>query len=167
MQEKLFKEYKTTKYNQMLYINSFSALVSFMSILGGGGFGDAFGFFSAHPAIIADAGLLSITAVTGQAFNYSLVQDFGALVFAATMNLRQVASILTSYAVYGHHMAPLQAAGLALVFSALLYKSYRNAYGHDVAGGRLLAERRRLMLASGEEKSALKLSYNSASTSQV
>merc|ERR1719460_2791231 len=32
-QEKLFKEHATTKYNQMLYINSFSAVTSFASLL--------------------------------------------------------------------------------------------------------------------------------------
>merc|ERR1719382_1700184 len=31
-QEKLFKEHKTTKYNQMMYINSFSMLVSFITL---------------------------------------------------------------------------------------------------------------------------------------
>merc|ERR1719498_219533 len=48
-QEKLFKEHSTTKYNQMLYINTFSAITSCVSLLVFGGFGEAIAFCSAHP----------------------------------------------------------------------------------------------------------------------
>ena len=44
--------------------------------------------------------------------------------FAATMNLRQVISILVSYATYHHTLNGLQAIGLLLVFGGLFYKSY-------------------------------------------
>merc|ERR1719145_406318 len=85
---------------------------------------DAIGFAAGHPAFVRDAMSLSAAAVGGQWFIYSQVKGFGALVFAATMNVRQVVSILISYATYGHSITALQVIGLLLVFAGLFYKSY-------------------------------------------
>ncbi|CAK0836739.1 unnamed protein product [Prorocentrum cordatum] len=123
-QEKLFKQHSTTKYNQMFYVNSFSCIVSFVTLLASQKAGEALRFCSAHPAILTDAFTLSAAAVGGQWFIYSQVKEFGALVFAATMNLRQVISILVSYATYHHTLQGPQAIGLLLVFGGLFYKSY-------------------------------------------
>jgi len=123
-QEKLFKQHSTTKYNQMFYVNSFSCIVSFTTLLASQKAGEALHFCGAHPAILTDAFTLSAAAVGGQWFIYSQVKEFGALVFAATMNLRQVVSILISYATYHHTITWLQVIGLMLVFGGLFYKSY-------------------------------------------
>merc|ERR1719379_2567078 len=122
-QEKLFKEHQTSKYNQMLYINLGSAFTSVISLMVTGGFAEALAFCTAHPAFMVDAGFLSGAAVGGQFFIYSMVKEFGALAFAATMNVRQVASIIVSYIVYSKPITMLQIGGLALVFGALFYKS--------------------------------------------
>merc|ERR1719401_357030 len=76
-----------------------------------------------------DAALLSVAAVGGQWFIYSQVKEFGALVFAATMNIRQIVSIVISYIEYGHHITGLQIVGLVVVFSALFYKSSIGLFG--------------------------------------
>jgi len=128
-QEKLFKQHTTSKYNQMLYINSGSVVISLMTILLTQGLGAPIGFGVAHPQFVFDAMQLSIAAVAGQWFIYSQVKEFGALVFAATMNVRQVTSILVSYATYGHFITPLQIFGLMAVFAALFYKSYLGIWG--------------------------------------
>jgi len=122
-QEKLFKEHATTKYNQMLYINLFSAITSCVSLLIFGGFAEAFAFCAAHPRFIVDASFLSAGAVGGQFFIYSMVKEFGALAFAATMNVRQVVSIILSYLMYSKPITLLQVVGLVLVFGTLSYKS--------------------------------------------
>jgi adenosine 3'-phospho 5'-phosphosulfate transporter B2 len=122
-QEKLFKEHQTSKYNQMLYINLGSAFTSVISLLVTGGFAEALAFCAAHPAFILDASFLSGAAVGGQFFIYSMVKEFGALSFAATMNVRQVASIIVSYIVYSKPITMLQIGGLMVVFGALFYKS--------------------------------------------
>jgi len=122
-QEKLFKEEKTSKYNQMLYVNSGSCVVSFTSLVLSGGAPKAFAFCVAHPDFVMHASALSGAAVAGQFFIYSQVKEFGALVLAATMNLRQVLSILVSYIMYAHPISFLQFVGLVIVFGALFYKS--------------------------------------------
>merc|ERR1719453_83733 len=108
----------------MLYINLGSCVISSFTLLMSGRMSTAFGFMLAHPGFAQDSLTLSAAAVTGQWFIYSQVKDFGALVFAATMNVRQVVSILISYAKYGHSITSLQILGLLSVFAALFYKSY-------------------------------------------
>mmetsp|Transcript_19619 Transcript_19619/g.34996 ORF Transcript_19619/g.34996 Transcript_19619/m.34996 type:complete len:231 (+) Transcript_19619:2-694(+) len=123
-QERLFKEHQTSTYNQLLYINLCSAMTSYVALLGTGSFWVAVGFCVQHPMILRDIAMLSAAATTAQLFIYSEVKEFGALVFAATMNLRQVVSILASHLYYGHQIHILQAVSLFEVFAALFYKSY-------------------------------------------
>jgi len=123
-QEKLFKDHKTSKYNQMLYVNSCSAIVSFITLTASWKLGPALGFALAHPVFMGHAFMLSLAAVAGQFFIYSQVKEFGALVLAATMNVRQVLSILMSYILYSHRITGYQLMALVLVFGALFYKSY-------------------------------------------
>merc|ERR1719215_783459 len=147
-QEKLFKEHVTSKYNQMLYINLGSAVISSGTLILSGRISAALSFAGTYPAFAMDAMSLSAAAVAGQWFIYSQVKEFGALVFAATMNVRQIVSILISYAKYGHSITTMQIFGLLLVFAGLFYKS--------IAG----------FIPSNEEKKAL-LPGKSVSTGGV
>jgi len=133
MQEKLFKEHKTSKYNQMMYVNGLSSIVSIFTLLTTGTFFPAWGFYFSNPGFARDAFMLSASAVGGQFFIYSQVKEFGALVFAATMNVRQIVSIVASYMTYGNHISGLQVLGLAAVFAALFYKSYAGLQGAQAA----------------------------------
>mmetsp|Transcript_46333 Transcript_46333/g.110301 ORF Transcript_46333/g.110301 Transcript_46333/m.110301 type:complete len:361 (-) Transcript_46333:77-1159(-) len=123
MQEQMFKEHKTTKYNQMLYVNAVSTVVSIITLLSGGGLLRTFQFIGSYPRLLVDAFTLSVAQVAGQWFIYAQIEGFGALVFAVTMNVRQVVSIIISYIQYHHVITWLQVLGLILVFGALFYKS--------------------------------------------
>jgi len=123
-QEHLFKEYDVSKYNQILYINAASSVTSMSALIAGGGFKRSLEFASRHPSFWLDASLLSGAAASSQWFIYSQIKEFGALVFAATMNVRQLVSIIVSYIKFGHAITPLQVLGLAMVFSALFFKTY-------------------------------------------
>jgi len=130
MQEKLFKEYETSKFNQMFYINgrfilcSAQALSASVALLAIGKFGYCISFSAAHGDFLGNVVILSAAACASQYFIYSQVKEFGALVFAATMNVRQVASILVSYGTYQHSITLLQVLGLLIIFLALFYKSF-------------------------------------------
>merc|ERR1719281_1996872 len=141
-QEKLFKEHTTSKYNQMLYINLGSCVISSGTLIVSGRLSDALAFTAAHPLFVQDAMSLSASAVAGQWFIYSQVKEFGALVFAATMNVRQVVSILISYAKYGHSITMLQIVGLCIIFGALFYKSFSGLFKSQAskASGRQCTE---------------------------
>jgi adenosine 3'-phospho 5'-phosphosulfate transporter B2 len=124
MQEKLFKEHKTTKFNQMLYVNACSAGTSLTALLASGNLSSCIAFTFAHAEFARDVMVLSASAAASQYFIYAQVLEFGALVFAATMNVRQVVSIIVSCIQYHHVITWLQMCGLFLVFAALFGKSY-------------------------------------------
>lgn len=124
MQEKLFKEHKVTKFNQMMWVNTISSAVSLITLVASGTLGSAVSFWASHPSFMWDSTLLSLCSASSQWFIYSMVKEFGALAFAATMNVRQMISIIVSYVTYGHFITWLQIVGLFFVFAALLYKSF-------------------------------------------
>merc|ERR1719401_3362700 len=109
----------------MMYVNLLSATVSLFTLITTGTLGPALGFFATEPQFALDALVLSASAVGGQFFIFSQVKEFGALVFAATMNVRQVVSIIISYIQFHHSITGLQVLGLLVVFLALFYKSLR------------------------------------------
>jgi len=139
-QEKLFKEHTTSKYNQMLYINFGSCCISSFTLVVSGRITAAVGFAFEYPAFLNNAMTLSGAAVAAQWFIYSQVKEFGALVFAATMNVRQVVSILISYAKYGHSITALQVVGLVIIFGALFYKSLSGLVSSPAAEKKPLLE---------------------------
>jgi len=122
-QERLFQQHMTSKYNQMFYINFVSALMTVAWLLMSGQANDSLLFCARHHAVIGDIVLLSIVAVAAQWFIYSQVQEYGALTFAATMNVRQVASIVASYLAYKHPVTAAQLAGLIVIGAALFGRS--------------------------------------------
>eukprot|EP00438_Fugacium_kawagutii_P014752 Skav202476 [mRNA] locus=scaffold149:659381:660385:+ [translate_table: standard] len=124
MQEKLFKEYGLSKYDQILWVNLCSATVSMITLMITGSLLSSIRFCGRHPTLMGDAVTLSIAQVSSQWFILSQVEDFGAVVFAATMNVRQLFSIMASYIEYGHYITGLQVLSLCLVFGALFFKSY-------------------------------------------
>mmetsp|Transcript_19791 Transcript_19791/g.43256 ORF Transcript_19791/g.43256 Transcript_19791/m.43256 type:complete len:341 (-) Transcript_19791:75-1097(-) len=148
-QEKLFREHSTSKYNQMVYINLGSTVISLLGLIACGTLRSSVLFAGSHPEFVMDAGILSAAAVAGQWFIYSQIKEFGALVFVETLNVRQVVSLLTSYVVYGHSITVLQVLGLAVVFGALFYKSLSSLAATAVERQALL---RRSTSAPGSSK---------------
>merc|ERR1719367_1566817 len=146
IQEKLFKEENTTKYNQMMYVNGISGLLSFATLLATGTLSPALYFLQGHPAFLGDAMIFNASAISGQWFIVSQVKEFGALVFAATMNVRQIASIVLSYVKYDHTITGYQILALSAVFFALLYKSVAGLHADKAA-----AEKRPLLPSKMQE----------------
>jgi adenosine 3'-phospho 5'-phosphosulfate transporter B2 len=122
-QEKLFADHKTTKYNQMLYVNLCSSTISLLALVSSGELIPSLAFCAEHPRFPLDALALSGASVTSQFFIVSMVKDFGALALAATMNVRQLLSILLSCWTYGHSLTIFQVLALVVVFATLLSKS--------------------------------------------
>lgn len=123
-QEKLFKDHQTSTYNQMLYVNIGSSLVCLGSLANSGDLLRAFGFCVQHQEVLVHIASLSVAAVAAQYLIYTEVKHFGALALAATMNLRQVLSILMSYLYFRHTITVLQFIGMVIIFSALFYKTH-------------------------------------------
>jgi adenosine 3'-phospho 5'-phosphosulfate transporter B2 len=122
-QEKLFKDHNVSTYNQMFWVNTCAVLLS-TGLLLSGGLLESIAFAQRHPWFIVDAVILSLSATLGQVFIYQTIFHFGALVFAATMNARQLMSILISVESQHHPVTIIQALGVALTFGGLFTKVF-------------------------------------------
>ncbi|CAN8072234.1 unnamed protein product [Agarophyton chilense] len=126
-QESLFQKYKMSVYNQMLYINLSSALISIVALVVRGGLWQSIRFINSFPAIIPDICTLSFSAVAGQfAITYT-INAFGALLYAAVMTTRQFCSVLASDIIFKHGLTTMQWTGAIMVFAALFFKLWRKA----------------------------------------
>lgn len=123
LQDKLLSEHRNAKYNQLLHNNATSAVLSLGIWLVWGKAQESLEFCKAHPAVYTDASIMSASAMVAQWFIYAQVQDFGALAFTATFNLRQIVSVLASHLVYRHVITGPQVAGLSVVFAVLAFQS--------------------------------------------
>lgn len=126
-QEKLFSGYQMTIYNQMLYVNLCSGFMSMGFLVASGKVMDSIAFLTKYPAVIADMSILSFSAVSGQfAITYT-IKEFGALLYATIMTIRQFLSVFMSNLIFRHGMTPMQWLGAVTVFGALFYKTYAKA----------------------------------------
>eukprot|EP00168_Porphyra_purpurea_P001178 TRINITY_DN11501_c0_g1_i1.p3 TRINITY_DN11501_c0_g1~~TRINITY_DN11501_c0_g1_i1.p3 ORF type:complete len:218 (-),score=39.46 TRINITY_DN11501_c0_g1_i1:27-680(-) len=123
-QEKLFKGYKMSTYNQMLYVNLCSSIISILTLITSGQLVPAVTFSFTYPSFFAASLGLSMAATLGQVVIYYSIKNFGALFFAAVMTTRQVFTILLSCVVYFHPLSLGQWLGSFTVFGALYYKGY-------------------------------------------
>lgn len=126
-QEKLFAGYQMTIYNQMLYVNLCSGLMSIVLLGASGKINDSIEFLTKYPSILGDMSILSFSAVSGQfAITYT-IKEFGALLYATIMTIRQFLSVFVSNLIFRHGMTSLQWLGAVVVFAALFYKTYAKA----------------------------------------
>ncbi|KAI8800666.1 adenosine 3'-phospho 5'-phosphosulfate transporter 1 [Cladochytrium replicatum] len=133
-QERLFKGYEMTTYNQMLYISLCSMIISvglllvpldlFLSkgYLPPNKIPGAIAFAAKYPDVIWDALTLSFCSSLGQMMIYICIKEFGALVFSTIMTTRQFISVFLSAMIFAHPLTPIQWIGAIVVFAALYYK---------------------------------------------
>lgn len=122
-QDKLFKGYQMTIYNQILYVTCFSASFSFLGLVSAGQLMPAISFVTRHPEALTSIMMLSGAATIGQLFISHTIKSFGALLFATVMTTRQFLSILLSCLLFAHPLTAGQWMGTVMVFGALYYKS--------------------------------------------
>jgi adenosine 3'-phospho 5'-phosphosulfate transporter B2 len=127
LQEKLYKWYQASTYNQMLWVNLLSAIFCFLFSLISTRFPPAIDFTQRHPLFYADAGFMGLMSVFAQWNIQTIVQEFGPQIFLAFVNLRLTFSIIASDVVYGHASSVTQIVALSIVGFALVFRSLVSA----------------------------------------
>ncbi|XP_040574706.1 adenosine 3'-phospho 5'-phosphosulfate transporter 1 [Lepeophtheirus salmonis] len=123
-QGELFTSYKMNSIEMMGGVNFFSCLLTSTSLLSQGAFYDSLVFMSQFPSFAFDCVVLSVCSATGQLFIYHTISQFGPLIFAIIMTLRQSLAILISCFVFKHPLNSLGIVGILIVFSAIFVKIY-------------------------------------------
>ncbi|KAL3131115.1 hypothetical protein ABBQ38_000421 [Trebouxia sp. C0009 RCD-2024] len=126
-QDKLFKGYQMSVFNQMLYVNLCSALASFAGLVVTGQLWQALAFVTRHPEALLLMMLLSAAATLGQVLIMHTIRCFGALAFATIMTSRQFVSVLASCLIFAHPLSLGQWCSTAVVFGGLYYKAFSKA----------------------------------------
>jgi len=129
-QERLFRG-KMSPFQQMLYVNLCSGLLSLVALMGKGELGSSVMFTLTHPTFLVHSFGLSLCSVCGQLIILTTIKDFGALIYAALMTLRQFMSILLSCIIYMHAPSMLQWLGIGVSFAGLVYNEKNKASAHE------------------------------------
>ncbi|VDO84816.1 unnamed protein product [Heligmosomoides polygyrus] len=128
-QKKLFdKKPKISKYQMMMGVNVFSAILCAVSLIEQGTLFSSIQFAVEHEHFSRDVFFLSLSGATGQLFIYSTIEKFGPIVFAVIMTIRQMLSILLSSFYYGHSLSSWALVGFGIVFSAIFLDIYRRYF---------------------------------------
>ena len=119
-----------------------------------GAFSEAAEFARVHPLFGAHVLVLSLTSALGQLFIFHTIARHGAVTFTLIMTVRQAAAVLLSALVYSHPIPILGAAGVALVFVALLLRAWparkgRGGTGTGKGGRGVTGERGGLVSSKG------------------
>jgi len=91
----------------MFYLNAFSTVFSFITLVHTRELTPFFHFISKHPSIHLHFWLFSICSTIGQLFIFLTIKTFGPVVFAIIMSTRILLSIAASCFLYGHPIPPL------------------------------------------------------------
>eukprot|EP00775_Hariotina_reticulata_P005422 gene5422-5655_t len=122
-QQKMFKGYQMTSYNQVLYTSMCSMALSSFGLITSGQLGGTMNFIMKHPEALSAMMVLSCASSSGSLFITYTIKTFGALVFAIIMTTRQFLSILLSSIFFGAPLTLGQWAGTGVVVVALYYQS--------------------------------------------
>eukprot|EP00186_Timspurckia_oligopyrenoides_P004599 CAMPEP_0182447356 /NCGR_PEP_ID=MMETSP1172-20130603/15094_1 /TAXON_ID=708627 /ORGANISM="Timspurckia oligopyrenoides, Strain CCMP3278" /LENGTH=276 /DNA_ID=CAMNT_0024643761 /DNA_START=349 /DNA_END=1176 /DNA_ORIENTATION=- len=123
-QEKLFSMYEMSIYNQMLYVNLSSGIMSIIFLLCSNSLSSSIAFVSRHPEFLNDALILSISAVFGQLAITYTIKRLGALTYATVMTIRQLLSVLVSNILFDHNINTIQWIATFVVFFSLLARTW-------------------------------------------
>ena len=123
-QDKLFRGYQMETYNQMLWVNFCSAVISSFWLFSDSSMGKAVAFIENHPESLTDVLVLSAASTCGQLCILYTIREFGALLFATIMTTRQFLSILLSCIIFMHPLTALQWVGTVMVFASLYYQAF-------------------------------------------
>ena len=130
-QDKLFKGYHMTIFNQIMYVQSFSAAFSVLGLVSAGQLTESISFVLRHPDALSSMLILSGAATIGQLFISHTIKTYGALLFATVMTTRQFLSILLSCILFAHPLSGGQWGGTVMVFGALYYKTLSKKRSHE------------------------------------
>jgi hypothetical protein len=126
IQGRVLADGASSKYNQMLYMNFFSALLASAMLLFQHDWSHTIAFCTSHPLVLMDAFIMSVSSLSANWFVFALVHAFGKLAFTRTMNVRQILSIVASVLAYRHHVTTRQAVALSVCCWALLWQVFGN-----------------------------------------
>lgn len=148
-QDHIFKAHKVSSLQMMKYVNlwQFVYLVGYLvvgyAIWGGDSeLAAAYALFSGCAALRFDILMFCLCASTGQLFIFTVIQEFGSLLWVTISITRKLVTIIVSVVMFNHSISSGQWWGVALVFGgmtlevAMSYVSKGNKSGEKKSEGK-------------------------------
>eukprot|EP00467_Chlorarachnion_reptans_P013363 CAMPEP_0114513620 /NCGR_PEP_ID=MMETSP0109-20121206/15686_1 /TAXON_ID=29199 /ORGANISM="Chlorarachnion reptans, Strain CCCM449" /LENGTH=423 /DNA_ID=CAMNT_0001693543 /DNA_START=96 /DNA_END=1367 /DNA_ORIENTATION=+ len=123
----LNKKYKTSQWQMMFGVNTFSMLLTLLIQGTDNSLLETIFRILGTPALLADVLILCTSAVIGQLFIFHTIAVFGPLVFTLISICRVILSIVTSCILYGHTIVPIGWLSIAVVFGAMGWRAKKKS----------------------------------------
>jgi len=120
----LSRKYKTSQWQMMLGVNTFSMLLTLLIQGTDNTLVSTIVRLVMEPALMFDVTVFCASAVIGQLFIFHTIAVFGALVFTLISIFRVILSIITSCFLYGHTIVPIGWICILVVFGAMAYRAH-------------------------------------------
>lgn len=119
-EEEIYQQYRISSWQMMAGVNFCSLSLTLTSLSVQGGLIPAVNLVLSSPELTRDCFVLSMSSTIGQFFVFYTISNFGALIFAMIMSLRQILAILLSFIIYGHSITMSSILGIVVVFTSIL-----------------------------------------------
>lgn len=124
-QQSLFARYDISEWQMMAASNFYSILLTLTSLYQLKNLAPAIRLLQLSPSLLFDCVSMSIMSSIGQLFVYYTIKNFGSVVFAVIMTLRQFLAILLSCLIYSHPLTKGSIVGLIIVFLIIAIETSR------------------------------------------
>jgi len=118
IKSKVLKEkgLKLSGYHNMFNMNLWQGIFAVAACLYTNELPEVQAFVKRNPAVVVDLVKFGLAMAMGNIFIFQLQSNFGALTVTKTTTVRKLISVLFSVWYFGHSLAPMQWAGVGLVF---------------------------------------------------
>lgn len=130
-QSRIYRDYSNLDSFQMMYgVNACAVILTSIALVASGELSLVIDFLRWNPSALYYNIITAVCSSTGQFVIYYIIKRYGPVIFTIMMTTRQMLSIAISNYYFGHEMPMQSLAGCFLVFSAILYSSYRQLSKH-------------------------------------
>ncbi|CAF1464457.1 unnamed protein product [Adineta ricciae] len=123
-QKFVFDRYSVSFLNMMFFVNCFSTILTLTSLILNGTFFQCLSFMQRHESFAVHVIATSVCSSVGQLFIFSTIEEFGPVIFAIIMTMRQAFSILLSCIFYGHQLTWFSILGIHVAFLAIFLHAF-------------------------------------------
>ena len=127
-QDKIYAKYgraNVDPYQMMLGVNSFAIIMTSFQLIASGDIPKVIEFTKANPSVWSYNIIASTASAIGQLFVFTMIKEFGPVVFTIIMMTRHMISVCISSIIFGHAMTIKALCGAIIVFGVLFYQIRR------------------------------------------
>uniref|UniRef100_A0A915EKU3 Uncharacterized protein n=1 Tax=Ditylenchus dipsaci TaxID=166011 RepID=A0A915EKU3_9BILA len=133
VQDRIRNNYTTEKWSMMFFMNLFSSVFLFITLIVSGELMQFISFVNTYPFVLREMFMFAVAGALGQCFIFKTVTDFGPLTCSIVTTLRKLFSLVFSVIAFSHPYSNRHMIGTAVVFLALFLDAMESRKQHKQA----------------------------------